>query len=157
MNIKKILNDRIYLGYIHDLINDQTLSLEKFVHHHHTTRLRHCLNVSYRNYKICKLLKLDARSAARAGLLHDFFFYDCSNYEKSNVGKGHLRAHPEIANENASSAFNLSAKESDIILKHMWPITFKLPNFKESLVIIFVDKYCALLEALRLKIKSTRI
>ncbi len=157
MNVKKLLNDRIYLGYIHDLINDQTLSLEQFVHHHHTTRLRHCLNVSYRNYKICRFFKLDARSAARAGLLHDFFFYDRCNYDKANEGKGHLRAHPEIANKNASSTFKITPKESDIILKHMWPITLKLPQCKESVVIIFVDKYCALLEAFRLKLKSSRI
>lgn len=157
MKIKKLLNDRIYLAYIHDLINDQTLSLERFVHHHHTTRLRHCLNVSYRNYKICRLLKLDARSAARAGLLHDFFFYECSDYDKSDDGKGHLRAHPEIANKNASSVFDITPKESDIILKHMWPITLRLPQCKESVVIIIVDKYCALLEAFRLKNKSSRI
>ena len=157
MKVSKIINDREYLAYIYDLINEQTLSLEKFVHHHHTTRLRHCLNVSYRNYKVCRLLGFDAKAAARAGLLHDFFFYERKNYDRSITGKGHMSGHPEIAFNNASEVFNITQKETDIILSHMWPLSVHMPHFRESVVIIIVDKYCALLEGLRIKSKASRI
>ena len=31
----------------------------------------------------------------------------------------------------------------------MWPLTIKLPKYKESYIITFVDKYCALQESLK--------
>jgi uncharacterized protein len=36
--------------------------------------------------------------------------------------------------------------ERDIILKHMFPITRELPRYKETYVIVLVDKYCAVAE-----------
>ena len=33
--------------------------------------------------------------------------------------------------------------EKDIILKHMWPLTFKLPTYSESYIVTTADKYCA--------------
>ena len=39
-------------------------------------------------------------------------------------------------------------EEKDIILKHMWPVTIKLPKYKESYIVSSVDKYCALAESL---------
>ena len=47
---------------------------------------------------------------------------------------------------NASEIFELSPLEMDIIEKHMFPITRKLPKYKETVIIILVDKYCALAE-----------
>ena len=49
---------------------------------------------------------------------------------------------------NASQITELSELERDMIEKHMWPATRKLPKFKESFVITFVDKYCAAMEFL---------
>ena len=149
MTINKILKDKLYIEYISDLINDKTLKLETFAHHKYTTRLRHSLYVSYCNYIICKFLKLDAKSAARAGLLHDFFFYDRKDFDKNVYKHNHFSAHPKIALENASQDFEINKKEADIILKHMWPVTFTLPRYRESLIIIMVDKYCAIMELIR--------
>lgn len=157
MKTTKILNDRLYLEYIHDLINEKTLSLENFIHHKHTTRLRHCLNVSYKNYRICKKLSLDARSAARAGLLHDYFFHERKEFNKITDGAGHMKEHPEIALNNASKIFPINKKESDIILCHMWPVTHRSPNYAESVIIILVDKICAISEILRFKCKKSRL
>jgi uncharacterized protein len=56
--------------------------------------------------------------------------------------------------------------EKDIIEKHMWPLTLRLPRYKESYVVLMVDKYCAFSETLnliskkdtnQLKIYETRI
>lgn len=38
----------------------------------------------------------------------------------------------------------------------MWPMTFKLPKYKESYVIVFVDKYCALLEVMSPKYQKIK-
>ena len=42
--------------------------------------------------------------------------------------------------------FELNEIEQDIILKHMWPLTVKLPKYKESYIITLADKYATYLE-----------
>jgi uncharacterized protein len=37
--------------------------------------------------------------------------------------------------------FELNDIEKDIIVKHMWPLTFIPPKYQESLVVTFADKY----------------
>lgn len=157
MKASQLLKDKLYIEYIHDLLTEKTLSLEEIIHHKNTTRLRHCLSVSYRNYRICRFLNLDAKAAARAGLLHDYFFYDRKEFNKNNKGVGHMRSHPAAALANASDSFELTEKEADIILSHMWPVTLKRPRFAESVVIIIVDKYCAVLELLGMMKNKNRL
>jgi len=43
--------------------------------------------------------------------------------------------HPRVALENAIEHFDLNDTEKDIIEKHMWPLTIRLPKTKESLVV----------------------
>lgn len=133
-----------FLLIINDILaNDNVKSLKNFKHHYGSTRFEHSLSVAYYSYIICKFLHLDYISASRAGLLHDLFFYDD---EIGYKPKFHLLKHPKIALLNAKKHFNLNDKECDIILKHMWPITFIPPKYIESYVISFVDKYCAICE-----------
>lgn len=139
-------HDEEYMTCIQDLIyHEEVKSLEKFVQHKNTDRLQHSLSVSYKSFHICKKLGLDHVSAARGGLLHDFFHYDWREKEKSYEGM-HGFAHPKIALENASKHFELNHRERDIIVKHMWPLTITIPKYKEAWVIIAVDKYCAVTE-----------
>lgn len=126
------------------MINEEVQKLKLFKHHYAYTRFEHSLSVAYYSYIICKYLHLDYQSVARAGLLHDLFFYDCEN--KVTRPKKHIRDHPKIALKNAEALFSLNDKEKDIILKHMWPLTFTPPKYLESFIITFVDKYCALKE-----------
>lgn len=79
-------------------------------------------------------------------MLHDLFLY---NWRKKENGRKGLHAftHPRTALKNASSLFSLNDMEVDIILKHMWPLTFTFPRYKESFIVTFVDKYCALEES----------
>jgi len=46
--------------------------------------------------------------------------------------------------------------EKDIIRKHMWPATKELPSYKESYVVSFVDKYCAVLEVVAPQLEKLR-
>ena len=57
-----------------------------------------------------------------------------------------LTFHPKLALLNASMRFSLNAMEKDIIVHHMWPISRQRPQYKESFVVSFVDKYVAVLE-----------
>lgn len=146
---KKNLTELTYYLYVEDLLkNEQVMKLADYKHHIHTTRLQHSINVSYYNYLLCKFFKLDVRAGARAGLLHDLFFYDRHDYVRKNDEK-HRRYcfhHASTAFENADSMFEISPVEKDIILKHMWPMTIALPKYRETFIITLVDKYCAVLE-----------
>ena len=134
-----------FLEIINDILTNKSIqNLKLYKHHYAYTRLEHCLSVSYYTYVICKFLHLDYKSAARAALLHDLFFYDCE--DKISRPKNHIKNHPKIALENANKLFNLNKKEQDIILKHMWPLTFSPPKYLESFIVTIVDKYCAFKE-----------
>ena len=83
-------------------------------------------------------------AAARAGILHDLFLYNL-RHSKKMLNGWHAFEHPKIALKNALAISNLTQKEQDIILIHMWPVTFfQLPKYKESYVITITDKISAL-------------
>lgn len=126
------------------LANETVQNLRYFKHHYGSNRYEHCLSVAYNSYKICKFLGLDHVSAARAGVLHDLFLYDCENPETRP--QNHITNHPKIALENAEKLFILNDIEKDIILRHMWPVTFSTPRYLETFIVTFVDKYCAIKE-----------
>lgn len=106
--------------------------------------LDHCLFVSYISFAICEKLGLDAKSAARGALLHDLYL---CNWNFTTIGHWkRLVVHPQMALENAKE-FGLSNLEKDIISKHMWPVTlFHIPLHRESAVVNFADKACAIAE-----------
>lgn len=145
----KIKNRLEYREVVSDLIDTDAINKLKNVTHHSPSLncYDHSLFVSYLSYRICKRLGWDSKSAARGGLLHDFYLYD--QHEEKHK-KGHLRKHAKIALENAQSLFELNEKEKDCIEKHMWPITFHRPRFKESLVVCLVDNICAIAEVLHI-------
>ena len=141
-------SDGEYEKCIRDLIQHEMLrSMKNYMQHGDVNCLEHSLNMSYSSYLICRRLGLDYRSAARGGLLHDFFLYDW------HIGKPyrglHGFIHPYIALQNANKYFNLNDREKDIIQKHMWPLTLKLPRYKETFIVLLADKYCASTERIK--------
>lgn len=145
--LEKIYCDGNFIDIIQDIIDNPTVEQMKIYHQHYDTNcFDHCLIASYYCYTICKKFNWDYISCARAAMLHDLFLYDWHEPVKNHKGL-HAFIHPEIAYSNASKLFNLNKKETDIILKHMWPVTFfKFPKYKESFILTLVDKYCATLE-----------
>jgi uncharacterized protein len=142
---KKQIENSEFMNDIKDLLlSDEVQKLKNFKHHIRSTRFQHSLNVAYYNYIICKKLKFDYISAARGGILHDLYFYETAEY-KGEVK--HRKNHPVIALENAEK-FTLNLREKDIIVKHMFPFTLKLPKYKETYIIVLVDKFCAVMEFL---------
>ncbi|MBQ1518576.1 MAG: HD domain-containing protein [Ruminococcus sp.] len=156
---KKDLSLSSYYSCIADIIDSEELEKLKIIRHHiSTTRFQHCLNVSYYSYIVCRKFRLNARSAARAGLLHDLFYYDRKEYNSSRH-KGqpkHSHMHSQIALENACEVTSISMLEKDMIEKHMWPMTRSMPKYKETYVITMIDKYCAVLEFCVPKVTKVR-
>lgn len=91
----------------------------------------------------CQKLGWDAKTAARAGLLHDFCVYDF----KDKLPKGEIQAyyHPRVAASTSERHFLISDKERQAILSHMFPLG-PLPESREAWLISLADKLCAISE-----------
>jgi uncharacterized protein len=140
---------REFENIIDDLICNETVQkMKDFKHHYNTSCFEHCKNVAYYSFLICKKYNLDYTSATRAAMLHDLFLYDWRKREHGRKGL-HAFTHPKTALNNATQLFKLNKIEKDIILKHMWPVTLGFPRYKESFIITFVDKYCAIKESIK--------
>ena len=133
-----------YYNTINDLMEfDEVKELDNFHQHINTSRLQHCINVSYYSYRIAKLIGANPRLSARAGLLHDLFWYD---WRTTKTPQLHAFYHPKEALLNAKALVELDVREEDAILKHMWPLYFGIPKYKESIAVTLADKYCATME-----------
>lgn len=133
-------NDAQYVAIVQDLLKQPAVQkLANYTQHHHSTRLQHSIAVSYDSYRIAKRMHLDYKSTARAGLLHDLFYYNWRT-TKFDLGS-HAFIHPRVALRNAEKITNLNDKEKDIILKHMFGATLAVPKYMESLIVSLVDDY----------------
>ena len=145
-NKEIILKDTEYINIVKDIItNELVQKMKLYRQHYNVTCFDHCLYVSYNLYLMCKRFHLDYISAARAGMVHDLFLYDWRRRQNGRKGL-HAFTHPKLAYENARKFMNLNEKERDIILKHMWPVTLAIPRYRETLLMIYIDKYMAIVE-----------
>ena len=149
--------DRMEEHYFHktaaEIVNNKKMqSTKKCIQHGNVSVYGHSAAVAAYSVKLAEKLgiRYDKRSLIRGALLHDFFLYDW--HKTSNVGDGlHGFAHPLTASKNAVRNFRLNKKELDIIRTHMWPLTLrKLPKHRESWLVCIVDKYCSILETLKI-------
>ena len=158
--------DGEYVALVSDLLEQPAVQkLANYTQHHHSNRLQHSIAVSYDSYRLAKRLNLDYQATARAGLLHDLFYYDWRT-TKFDLGT-HAFIHPRVALRNAEKITSLSNKEKDIILKHMFGATVAVPRYWESLIVSLVDDYeaeqeffgpvRARLRTRRERVKATRI
>ena len=121
---------------IKDIItNEEFMKLQDEVHHS-TTRFNHSLRVAYEVYTKLKKKNLNYVDATRAALLHDFFFDDDLSQNQSD----RLNNHPLISLENAKKHFELNELQEDIIISHMYPLSYNMPKFKESWIVSLIDK-----------------
>jgi uncharacterized protein len=130
------------------LDSDQVRMMGRWKHHGPITTLDHSLFVGYISYRVAKILHLDARAAARGGLLHDLYLYDSK--DKSAHPGWQCFDHPKAAARNAEKLTKLSPKEKNIILSHMWPLGGALPRSAEAVLVDLVDTVCAGLEMSRI-------
>jgi len=125
----------------------------KNIFHHYGTVYEHCLEVAYLAHRMAKKFNLDTEACIRGALLHDFHLYQFAKREDRSLvmeSFRHSRNHPKDALGNAVKYWEISCKEADIIVNHMFP--FALPRCREAWIITFVDKYLAAQEySLRFK------
>ena len=132
---------------IEDLLcTDSVQEMRKIPHHIGSSCFEHSMFVSYLSFRSARSLKLDYRAAARGGLLHDLYLYDAE--ERAAMDEHHWLQHPYIALANAMKICDLTPKESNIIVSHMWPLSRIPPTSREAFIVNGVDKYCATAEAL---------
>lgn len=128
--------------------SDQVRMMGRWKHHGPITTLDHSLFVAYWSYRCAHALKWDERAAARGGLLHDLYLYD--SRDKSAHPGWQCFDHPKAAARNAEKLTDLTDKERNIILSHMWPAGGALPRSKEAVLVDIVDTFCAGLELTRI-------
>ena len=146
--------DQEFLEYVGTILEDsEFLKLGRYKQHQFTTRLMHSINVSYISWTIARKFGCDAKTAARAGLLHDFCVYDF----RDEVPTGEMQAfyHPKVAARASKERFEVSDKEENAIRAHMFPLG-PLPKSKEAWIISCADKLCACTEACHLDIALAR-
>lgn len=141
-----------FMNIIKDLTQNPTVKqMRNFNQHANTSCYQHCMQVAYYTYLVCKHLHLDYVSATRGAMLHDLFLYDWHSYIRPDKkwNNQHAFLHPKIALKNAKEIFDLNAIEQDIIVNHMWPVTIKIPHYRETVIVTFADKYSACYETFK--------
>lgn len=129
------------------LNNEEFLKRKHYRHHAKTSVYDHCLAVSKLSYKIARRMKLDYKSAAIGGLLHDFY---SNPWQESKRPKSIFQAHGFVhANDaliNVHKYFPelVNEKIDNIILRHMFPLNRIPPKYKEGWIVTIVDKYISL-------------
>lgn len=130
--------DDEYNFLIKDILENEELKKLCNIEHHGTSRLIHSKRVSYYSYKICKQMHINYISAARAGLLHDFFISTQGRSKKERFKS--VFTHPKKALETSNKYFELNDIEQNIIISHMFPLYIALPQYLESWIVSIVDK-----------------
>jgi uncharacterized protein len=138
---------QVFTQIIEPLLKEPKVAdLSNFRHHRMISRLDHSMEVAWLSYVIARRISVDYEATTRGALLHDLFFYEWL----TDGPRMHGFRHPRICLENARQLTSLSHKEEDIILKHMWPLTFLPPRYSESWIVCLVDTYCTINDYLTL-------
>ena len=131
------------------LVNNHVCKMKEFMQHGTVDTYSHCLNVAVISYIIALKLgekKFDINAMLTGAILHDFYLYDWHEGRKRVEGI-HGFTHPKTALKNATTYFELTNKEKNIIESHMFPLTItKVPKSKEAFIVCCADKICAIRE-----------
>jgi len=124
------------------------ISTKAHIQHGNMTVNNHCLNVAKYSLALSRRLhiKCNETELIRGALLHDYFLYDWHDEEHIKPHKLHGFYHPGRALQNADKEYDLTERERDIIKKHMWPLTFVPPKYREGWIVTMADKWCSLME-----------
>lgn len=136
-----------------DILNSHNFKrTREHIQHGNMTVNNHCINVAKCSLELSRRLHIpcNRRELIRGALLHDYFLYDWHDKEHIKPYKLHGFFHPRRALHNASREYDLTEREKDIIKKHMWPLTFVPPTCREAWIVTMADKWCSVLETVRI-------
>ena len=138
-----------------DIINSENfITTKSHIQHGNVTVNEHCMYVAIYSLLLNNALGVhcNKRDLIRGALLHDYFLYDWHDKEYLAKRKRlHGFRHPGIALKNADEEYDLTDIQRDIIKKHMWPLVPTPPTCREAWVVTAADKYCSLMETVRLR------
>ena len=138
------INNKEYESIVKDIIENKEFIKLKKIKHHGISRYEHLVNISYRAYVMAKKRKLDYKSVARGGILHDFYL---DGNERSKLRRFlDTFTHPKKALITCRKIFQLNKLEENIIISHMFPFYPAIPKYRESFLVGFVDKIWGLKE-----------
>jgi len=143
-------NWRSFLDCVDDLLFDERVrSMREIPHHPGCNCYEHSVFVSYVAFRLARRWGLDYRMAARGGLLHDLYLYN-ARIPGTHPGN-QCFDHPVAALRNAQALCGqLTEKEENIILSHMWPLARRRPRSREAAVVNLADKFCATVEVFQI-------
>ncbi len=152
------IDDIVKKDGIDILLSEHHKNTKNDIQHGNMSVRQHTINVARYSVLISEKLGIDCdrRALVRGALLHDYFLYDWHERDHANPLRLHGFHHPGIALKNAESEFDLTDIEKDIIKKHMWPLTVVPPTCREAWIVSMADKYCSLMETVRLHRKHYR-
>ena len=157
--IRKLYNrykriHKLLKRYGQDILDsDNFKSTQGHLQHGNMTVHNHCMDVARYSLLINKKLHVhcNKRDLIRGALLHDYFLYDWHDKTAlANRQRLHGFHHPLTALRNAEKEYKLNDIQRDIIRKHMWPLSVVPPMCREAWVVTTADKYCSLMETLKL-------
>lgn len=158
MTLKQKRRKAMLQKYGEEVLSSQGfLNSEQYIQHGSVSVKKHSIRVALTAIAIAEFLKIKYRKKdlIRGALLHDYFQYDWHNKPVNlqsilHFYQMHGFTHPFTALNNAQKDFELTKREKDIISKHMWPLTVKPPMCREAWIVTMADKYCSLLETLKI-------
>lgn len=153
---------KAFAAYSKDILkNKSMLSSRHNVQHGNVSVFTHSIMVARYCYMINRKHRLgcNPKTLIRGALLHDFFLYDWHSIPPEAAKEGlHGFQHPMTAARNARRQFGISPKEYGVIVTHMWPLTFtRVPFNREGWLVCMVDKYCSLMETLKIQPYTDKI
>ena len=115
----------------------------EFIQHGDVTVYTHVTSVARASLSFAERLgrvgvSVDRASLLRGALLHDYFLYDWHNPDPSH------RLFFALA--RAEEDFELTPRERNIIVRHMFPLVPVPPTCREAWIVCLADKWCALRE-----------
>lgn len=133
-----------HYSIIKDIVEHEEYQKRKnFEHHYNESVYDHCYRVSFDAYCIAKKHNMDYKSAAIAGILHDFYTKPWQeNIKKEPLLKKHGFVHAHEALLNSRIYFNKHLNDviENSIERHMFPLNIRPPKYKIGWLIVLVDK-----------------
>lgn len=154
----------LFYDIVEDIISHPEFIKTKNIEHHgkYNSVYHHSIAVANFAFEFSRSLKLKNEivvDITRAALLHDFFGYDrkdytCNKYSNSKKNRKGIRRfthmhpfmHGDMAAKNAAVYFNLSERQSDAIVKHMFPVSPFPPMYTEGWIVTYADKMVSIKE-----------
>jgi len=143
MKLPKEKEDKFYT-ILKDITRNSRFSMcKEFTQHGDTSVWEHCVQVAHTAYALAHKFNIEVSESEliRGALLHDYFLYDW--HENNLPNKIHGFTHPRKACKEALKDFELSKREQDMILHHMFPLTPMPPRYREGFLLCLADKMCA--------------